>query len=78
VIKVYKTGGFVVQTMMMNMEFEKLVDLLSNVTIDTTATQEHVGEIEQKIQVIKERARGTMNTGMVQAWVGQKLLNITF
>ena len=28
VIKVYTRGGFVVQTMMMDMEFEKLVDLL--------------------------------------------------
>ena len=48
--------------MMMDMEFKKLVDLLPNVVINTTAAQEHVGEIEQKIQVIKERARGTMNT----------------
>ncbi len=47
---------------MMDMEFEKLVDLLPNVTINTTAAREHVGEIERKIQVIKERARGTMNT----------------
>ncbi len=37
VIKVYTRGGFVVQTMMMDMEFEKLVDLLPNVTINTTA-----------------------------------------
>jgi hypothetical protein len=37
VIKVYTRGGFVVQTMMMDMEFEKLVDLLPNVAINTTA-----------------------------------------
>jgi hypothetical protein len=61
-IKVYTRGGFVVQTMMMDMEFEKLVDLLQNVTINTTAAREHVGEIERKIRVIKERARGTMST----------------
>ncbi len=47
---------------MMDMEFKKLVDLLPNVATNTTAAQEHVGEIEQRIQVIKERARGTMNT----------------
>ena len=63
VLKVYTRGGFVVQTMMMDMEFEKLVDLLPDVTINTTAARKHVGEIERKIQVIKERARGTiMNT----------------
>jgi hypothetical protein len=60
--KVYTRGGFVVQTMMMDMEFEKLVNLLPNVTINTTAAMKHVGEIERKIRVIKERARGTMNT----------------
>ncbi len=49
--------------MMMDMEFEKLVDdLLPNVTISTTAAREHVREIEQKIRVIKERARGMVNT----------------
>ena len=37
VIKFYTRGGFVVRTMMMDMEFEKLVDLLPNVTINTTA-----------------------------------------
>ncbi len=61
-LKVYTKGGFAVQTMMMDMEFEKLVDLLPNVAINTTAAQEHVEEIERKIRVIKERARGTMNT----------------
>jgi hypothetical protein len=62
VLEVYARGGFVVQMMMMDMEFKKLVDLLRNVTINTTAAREHVGEIEQKIQGIKERVRGTMNT----------------
>ncbi len=62
VMKVYTRGGFVVQTMMMDMEFKKLVGLLPNVTIYTTAAQEHVGEIERKIRVIKERARGAVNT----------------
>jgi hypothetical protein len=37
VLQVYTRGGFVVQTMMMDMEFKKLVDLLPNVTINTTA-----------------------------------------
>ena len=37
VLKVYARGGFAVQTMMMDMEFEKLVDLLPNVAINTMA-----------------------------------------
>ncbi len=47
---------------MMDMEFEKLKDLLPNIALNTTATQEHVGETKKKIRVIKERARGTIST----------------
>jgi hypothetical protein len=46
VLKVYTRGGFAVQTMMMDMEFKKLVDLPPSVAIDTTAAREHVGDIE--------------------------------
>jgi hypothetical protein len=35
---------------------------MPHVAFNTTAAQEHVGEIERKIRVIKERARGTFNT----------------
>ena len=38
-MKVYTRGGFVVQMMMMDMEFEKLVYVLPNVTINTTAAR---------------------------------------
>ena len=50
------------QTAMMDIEFDKLKELLPNVALNTTAAREHVGEIEQKIRVIKERARGTIST----------------
>ncbi len=43
---------------MKDMEFEKLENMLPGITLNTTAAQEHVGEIERKIRVIKERARG--------------------
>jgi hypothetical protein len=47
---------------MMDMEFEKLKDLLPNIALNTTAVQDHVGEIKRKIRVMKERARGTSST----------------
>jgi hypothetical protein len=46
----------------MDMEFEKLKPLLPNVTLNMTAAREHIGEIERKIRVNKERARSTVNT----------------
>jgi hypothetical protein len=61
VFRIYGTAGFVIQVAKMDMEFEKLGDMLLNVTLDTTAAREHVGEIKRKIKVIKERGRGTIN-----------------
>ncbi len=61
VFRIYGTAGFIVQVAMMDMEFEKLKDMLPNVTLNTTAAREHIGEIERKIRVIKERGRGTIN-----------------
>jgi hypothetical protein len=53
VFRIYGTAGFVVQSAMMDMEFEKLRNMLPNVTLNTTAAREHVGEIKRKIRVIK-------------------------
>ncbi len=60
--RIYTTAGFVVQVAMINMEFEKLKVLITNVTLNTIAACEHMGEIKQNIRIIKERARGTTNT----------------
>jgi hypothetical protein len=62
VFRIYGLAGFVVQTTMMDMEFGKLKNLLAHVALNTTAAREHVGKIKQKIRVIKERARETINT----------------
>jgi hypothetical protein len=61
VFKIYGTAGFVVQTAMMDMELEKLKTVMPHVALNTTAAREHVGEIERKIRVIKERVRGKLN-----------------
>jgi hypothetical protein len=42
-------AGFIVQVALMDMEFEKLKDVLPNITINTTTGREHVGETERKI-----------------------------
>ncbi len=49
VTHIYGKAGFIVQTALMDMEFEKLRDKLPNVILNLTAAQEHVGEIERKI-----------------------------
>ncbi len=49
VICIYRKARFIVQTTLMDMEFKKLRDKLPNVTLNTTAALEHVGEIKRKI-----------------------------
>jgi hypothetical protein len=61
VVRIYGRAGFIVQSSMIDMEFKKLENMLPGITLNTTAAQEHVGEIKRKIRVIKERARGTIS-----------------
>jgi hypothetical protein len=61
VFRIYATAGFVIQTSLTDMEFEKLRTMMPHVVLNTTAAREHIGEVERKIRVIKERARGTFN-----------------
>ena len=53
----YTRGGFIVNLVLMDMEFDKIRDVLSMVEVNTTAAQEHVPEIERRIRTIKERVR---------------------
>ncbi len=45
---------------MMDMEFDKLKSMMPDMALNTMVVREHVGDIEQKIRVIKERARGAL------------------
>ena len=44
---------------MMDMEFEKMKELVPLVEVNTTAAREHVGLIESKIRYMKEKIRAT-------------------
>ncbi|KAL7502656.1 hypothetical protein ACHAXN_000584, partial [Cyclotella atomus] len=60
VAKLYNRAGFIIQAAVMDCEFEPLVKLLLDKTVvNTTAKNEHVGEIERKIQHVKNRGRST-------------------
>jgi Reverse transcriptase (RNA-dependent DNA polymerase) len=59
VFNIYSRRGFQVKNMMMDMQFSPLKDALlaRGVTLNVASAQEHVGEIERFIRVLKERAR---------------------
>jgi hypothetical protein len=62
VFRKYRTGGYVIQTTLMDMEFEKLKPMLPEIALNTTTARKQKGIVERKIRVLKERAHGTFNT----------------
>ena len=54
VIKLYFRGSMKVQTILMDMEFDKTRDgLMDNVVVNTSIAKEHVANIEQCIRTVK-------------------------
>jgi hypothetical protein len=62
VLEVYGCTGFVVRTILMDREFEKIQSLLPTVECNTMAAKELVSEGEQTIQTVVERIRGLLAT----------------
>ncbi len=65
----YARGGFVVNMVLMDQDFEKLEGVvenidgnIENVAINTTALHKHVGEIKSNIYTTKEYAREICST----------------
>ena len=54
VIQLYSRAGFGVQTILMDMEFDKVIPELPGMVVNTSAAKEHVADIEQRIRVVKE------------------------
>ena len=61
-MNLYARNGFVVNVVMMYMEFEKVSEKIGNTEVNTMETREHVGEIERGICVVKERALCIVST----------------
>ncbi|KAL7460647.1 hypothetical protein ACHAXS_001093 [Conticribra weissflogii] len=61
-IRLYQQGGFKVQTLLMDGEFEKVKGHIPEVVVNITGTGEHVGDVERHIRTIKEQSLGISNT----------------
>ena len=57
VVNLYKCFGFRVHTCFADGEFAKLENKIEGLNMDTTGNNEHVGDIERLIRVLKERIR---------------------
>ncbi|KAL7505827.1 hypothetical protein ACHAXN_003260, partial [Cyclotella atomus] len=61
VARLYRRGGFLIKMCLMDMEFKPLEDISTDIPVNTTAAREHVGDVERKIRVIKDRSRSTLS-----------------
>jgi len=62
VLEVYGRAGFVVRTILMDGEFEKIKSPMPSIECNMIAAKEHVSEAERMIQMVKERIRGLLTT----------------
>ena len=62
IVRIYTRGGFMVNVILMDQEFDKVESEVELMQINTTAAREHVGGIERGICLIKEHARGFIST----------------
>ncbi len=76
IIRVYARAGFTVRTILMDNEFEKVKDHVPETNLNTPAASEHIGEIERKIRVIKERSRGILCTLPYSHFPQQMLIHL--
>jgi hypothetical protein len=80
VLKRYRGGGFTVETVLADHEFESLCgDLASvQVQVNTTGRDEHVGDIERYIRTVKERTRATYNTLPVERMPNRMVIEMVY
>ena len=62
IVKLNSRNGFVVNVVMMDIEFEEIANKIGNIEVNTTAVREHVGEIERRIRVVTEISRCMVST----------------
>ena len=62
IIRVDARASFTVQSILMDIEFKKVRDHVPMLDVNTTAASEHVRDIERRICLIKEQARGIVCT----------------
>ena len=56
-IRTYARGGFIVNLVLMDQEFDKIVDRMDMVIVNTCATNKHVTDAERNVCTIKDGTR---------------------
>jgi hypothetical protein len=57
IIRIYERGNYIVNLILMDQEFDKIVDRMDMAIVNTCATNEHVTDAERNIRTIKDSTR---------------------
>ena len=76
VLQLYAQASFIIQTFLMDMEFEKVRDLLPQVNEYTSTTNEHMAEVKRRMRTVKERCRRIVTTLLLPYFPQQLIVNL--
>ena len=62
VVKLYGGGGFIIHVILMDMEFDKVAEIMGNIEVNIEVERENMGEVERKNRTLKESRIGIVNT----------------
>jgi hypothetical protein len=62
IIELYAKDGFQVGTVLINIKFESLRNLMPSIAINMTAARKLISKIKRRIRLMKERGWGNSNT----------------
>ena len=60
IISLYSSTGCTIQTILIDMELNKVTPEIPEVAVNTSAALEYVAKVERRIRVVKERCRACM------------------
>ena len=77
-MKIYARNGFVVNVLIMDIDFENVAKNIVNKEVNKTAVMEHVGKIKRNISVVKKRARCIVSTLPLKFLHNQIIIHIIY
>ncbi|KAL7525010.1 hypothetical protein ACHAWF_001172 [Thalassiosira exigua] len=70
---VYTRGGYTINVILMDQEFDKVEELIPQVKCNTSAAREHITDIENQHRTVKERAC-TVRSGLPFTYLPKELV----
>ena len=61
-MKLYGRSGLIICVILMDMDFEKVAEIMVNIEFNIALAREQVVEVERMTRTVKDHGRGILNT----------------